>query len=70
MIHKEEQTTIRWSGGLSTELYIFPEDSEYVERNFKYRLSTATVEIEQSVFTPLPGVDRTLMVLEGEMKLV
>lgn len=70
ILHKKEQTTTKWSGGLTTELYIFPEDSDYKERDFKYRLSTATVEIEESTFTPLHGIERTLMVLEGEMKLI
>ena len=58
------QKTAKWSGGLTTELFIYPEGSAYSERNFDFRLSTATVEIETSVFTPLPHVQRTLMVLE------
>lgn len=61
--------TIDWGGGKSTELFIFPLNSQYKERNFKFRLSTATVEIKSSVFTPLGGVQRKLMVLEGEMNL-
>lgn len=61
--------TIDWGGGKSTELFIFPETSNYKERDFKFRLSTATVEAEESVFTPLTGVQRKLMVLEGEMWL-
>jgi len=32
-------------------------------------LSTATVEVETSVFTPLEGISRTLLVLDGEMTL-
>lgn len=60
---------IRWSGGSTTELYISPGNSDYKQLDFDFRLSTATVEIESSVFTPLPGVSRTLMVLEGEMTL-
>lgn len=69
IIPKTEQKTTKWSGGLTTELLIYPEGSSYADRNFKYRISTATVEIETSVFTPLPDVDRTLMVLNGEMEL-
>lgn len=58
-----------WEGGTTTELYCFPPSANYKERNFDFRLSTATVEVESSIFTPLEGVARTLMVLEGEMKL-
>ena len=63
------QPTTNWSGGTTTELFIFPENSDYQKRNFDFRISTATVEIETSDFTPLMGVNRTLMVLEGEMHL-
>jgi environmental stress-induced protein Ves len=58
-----------WSGGSTTELFIFPLSAEYSKRNFDFRLSTATVEVEKSIFTPLLGISRTLMVLDGEMAL-
>lgn len=61
--------TIDWGGGKSTELFIFPENANYAKREFDFRLSTATVEIEESLFSPLEGVDRKLMILEGEMHL-
>ena len=58
-----------WSGGETTQLYIYPKDSSYAERNFGFRLSTASVIIESSTFTSLAGISRTLMVLEGKMAL-
>ncbi|NVJ46483.1 MAG: HutD family protein [Cytophagia bacterium] len=67
---KKNHITTNWSGGETTELYIYPENAQYKTGNYLFRLSTATVEVEESTFTPLWGVDRTLMVLEGEMKLV
>ena len=69
LIKANQFQTTNWSGGTTTELFIWPEGTSYTERNFDFRLSTATVEIETSVFTPLPGISRTLMVLEGEMEL-
>lgn len=59
----------KWSGGTTTELHIFPEGSNYKEKDFNFRLSTATVEIERSVFTPLESISRKLLVLDGEMTL-
>ncbi len=59
-----------WSGGTTTEVFIFPPTTNYQQRNFDFRLSTATVEVETSVFTPLNGVSRILMVLDGDMKLI
>ena len=58
-----------WSGGTTTEIFIYPEGAEYEKRNFSFRLSTASVELEESTFTALPDVKRTLMVLHGKMEL-
>lgn len=69
ILKKENYRTSNWSGGRTTELLIFPPEASYIERNFKWRLSSATVEIEQSTFTSLPGVSRIIMVLDGELLL-
>jgi len=58
-----------WSGGTTTELFIFPPNASYQERNFVFRLSTALVEIEKSTFTSLPGVTRKIMILDGEIRI-
>ncbi len=68
LTHKDFKTS-EWSGGKTTELYIYPESSNFKELNFEFRLSTATVEVDKSTFTKLPSVSRTLIVLDGEMKL-
>lgn len=70
LIKRELQTTSTWAGGTTTQLAIYPENGSYTDRNFIWRLSSAVVEAEESVFTKLPGFDRALMVLEGELKLV
>lgn len=62
--------TTEWSGGKTTELFLYPEDGDYAARRFDVRISSATVETEHSVFTALPGVQRKLMLLEGELKLI
>lgn len=59
----------QWTGGTTTELFIYPEGATFEDRNFKFRLSTATIESETSTFTPLPGVKRTLMLLHGNLEL-
>lgn len=68
-IPKNKLTTTNWSGGTTTQLFIYPENSSYAERNFIFRISTATVEQEESVFTSLPGVHRHLMILEGNLHI-
>ncbi|HEY9169295.1 MAG TPA: HutD family protein [Lutibacter sp.] len=59
--------TTKWAGGSTTELYIYPPESNYETGNFNFRISSATVEIEKSDFTMLPGVSRQLMVLSGSI---
>ena len=62
-------STTNWSGGSTTQLYISPANASYAERNFDFRISSAKVEVPESTFTALPGVNRKLMVLEGEITL-
>ena len=61
--------TTNWSGGTTKELFIHPSGSNFKKGDFQLRLSIATVEIESSTFTKLPGVHRTLMVLDGQLTL-
>lgn len=64
---KDELSHNRWSGGITTQLAIWPEGADYGARRFDWRISTAVVEDEKSVFTPLPGIHRLLMILDGEI---
>lgn len=67
---KEEHYKVsNWTGGKTTQLAIYPESSDYLQRNFMWRLSSATVEQEESDFSKLPDYDRVLMVLKGEVVL-
>lgn len=65
----EDFKTGKWSGGETTEFAIYPENAAYIDRDFVWRLSSASVDIEESDFTKLPDYDRILMVLEGEAVL-
>ncbi len=64
-----EYKTIKWSGGTSTELFIFPPTADFSKRDFGFRLSIATVAIKESTFTRLEGVHRILLLLEGNFTL-
>jgi len=65
----EELKTAEWSGGTTTELFIYPKSASYKKMDFDFRISTATIEVKTSKFTSLPGVKRTLMVLNGTLEL-
>jgi len=69
IINADNFITNNWAGGTSTQLFIYPPMADYQKRNFDFRLSTAKVEIEKSDFTPLPGVSRKIIILDGSIIL-
>ena len=70
VIKKEKLSISKWSGGTTTQLYIYPENELYENRNFKFRISSAKVDLEESTFTKLPNIKRKIMILYGKLKLV
>ena len=58
-----------WSGGSTTELFIWPEGADYGKREFTLRVSSARVDLEESDFTPLQGVLRYITPLSGGFTL-
>ena len=58
-----------WSGGTTTQLAIWPPEARYADRDFLWRISSATVDLEESDFTPLPDYDRLIATLEGDIVL-
>lgn len=70
IIRKKAYKITAWRGGTTTEIYLYPEDGDYKGRQFDYRISTATIDTEESVFTVLPGIERVILPLENKMVLL
>ena len=68
-IKSSQYATTEWSGGSTSEIYIYPIDGDFKSGNYQARISLAKVDVEESLFSPLPGVERTLTVLEGDHQL-
>ncbi len=68
-LKKEHFKTAAWSGGTTTELFLWPENGSYADRNFTLRISSATVNVPESAFTALPGVYRYITPLSGSFTL-
>ena len=66
---KQDYLVSQWSGGTTTQIAIFPPSAVYADRDFLWRLSSATVDLEESEFTPLGDYQRWISVLEGSMTL-
>ncbi|WP_430403407.1 HutD family protein [Fluviicola sp.] len=58
-----------WSGGTTAQLFIFPEGTTLEERNFDWRISSASVEVEESEFTSFDGYERILIPLSGKLEM-
>lgn len=58
-----------WSGGSTAEIAIYPQDAQYAARDFAWRVSVARLDADTSVFTPLPGIERILILLRGHLIL-
>lgn len=69
IIRKEALSNSSWSGGSTTQLFIYPPSASYAERNFDLRISTASIEASPSTFTSLPGVQRRLMLIKGALNI-
>lgn len=68
-ITEKDKIVSAWSGGTTTQLFIYPEGRLFAERNFDFRISSAVIAVEESEFTSLPGFSRIIMPLEGELYL-
>jgi len=68
-IKKNKLKVSEWAGGKTNQLAIYPLNSSYSNRDFTWRISSATVETETSEFTVLDDYNRLLMILEGSIEL-
>ena len=69
IIPQSENITSTWSGGTTSQVYIYPESADYKSRDFSFRLSMAQAHIKDSVYTKLDGVTRYIVSLDGEADL-
>lgn len=69
ILGKDDFLCSTWAGGSSSQLYISPQKASYPEKNFDLRLSSALIELPESEFTPLPGYQRYIAMLEGQIAI-
>jgi len=59
----------QWSGGTTTQVAIAPEGAVYADRDFLWRISSASVDLDESDFTALPDYHRWISTQKGGMTL-
>lgn len=69
IINKEDFIRTKWSGGETSQLYIYPEDSEFYKKDFLFRISSATFTGTESRFSDFSNYYRYLLPLEGRLSV-
>lgn len=69
LLPKKDSKTSIWSGGLTYEYMIYPETASYPDRDFVFRISSATIEQVPSAFTKFQGYHRYLVMLDNSLDI-
>lgn len=65
-----DMKTSDWGGGRTTEIFIHPEGASAAARDFEVRVSTATVDLDETTFSGYKGYIRRIMPVEGAFELI
>lgn len=69
IISPDEFIENQWSGGTTTQLVIFPEGSSLANRDFDFRISSATFTSTSSDFSEFNSYQRYLLPLIGKLSV-
>lgn len=69
IISKDSIKPSVWDGGKTFEYLIYPKDSIYAERNFLFRISSASITKTPSHFTRFLGFKRYLVMLDNVLEI-
>ncbi len=69
IIKKEDFITTKWAGGQTTQLAIYPEGAIFSEKDFLWRVSSATFTSTESKFSDFRGYQRYILPLEGKLSV-
>lgn len=69
ILKNSDYKTTNWSGGTTTEILIYPDGSALDERNFDFRVSSATCSAEKSLFSDFSDYNRYITSLDNELIL-
>lgn len=58
-----------WNGGETFEYFIFPKNSSYVNRDFSFRISAATINKVPSTFTKFKNYQRFLVMMDSDLHI-
>ncbi|MGD9567724.1 MAG: HutD family protein [Sedimentibacter sp.] len=68
-VKREDFVNTQWAGGETTQLAIYPDDAVFSNKDFFWRISSATFTSTESTFSDFTGYQRYILPLEGELLL-
>ncbi len=68
-VKEREFVTTKWAGGETTQLAIYPDNAVFSNKDFLWRISSATFTSTESTFSDFTGYQRYILPLEGELNL-
>ncbi|WP_343705886.1 HutD family protein [Flavobacterium sp.] len=69
LFSKKDTKPSIWSGGLTYEYIIYPKTAIYADRDFGFRISSATIEQTPSEFTKFKDYHRYLVMLDNDLNV-
>lgn len=69
LLSKKDSKASIWRGGLTYEYMIYPKTANYADRDFIFRISSATIEQAPSEFTKFKGYHRYLVMLDNNLDI-
>lgn len=67
LISKQNININYWNGGETFEYFIYPEHTNYADKDFLFRISSATIQKVPSEFTRFSGFERFLVMLDNDL---
>ncbi|WP_071026545.1 HutD family protein [Peptoniphilus raoultii] len=69
IIKKEDFKESKWAGGVTSEVFIYPKEADVSKKNFDFRISTASCELEKSAYTSYDDFYRFICPLDNKMEI-
>ena len=60
----------KWSGGVTSEIFLYPEGSDYQKKTFQVRISSAVITQEGTPYSDFSGYCRLICPIKGQMRIV
>ena len=70
LIRKSENIEHGWSGGNTSEIFLWPEGSSWQKKDFQIRISAAVTTLGGAPFTDFSGFTRHISPTEGRMHII